>query len=371
MSEELLRRAAFAAPPDAARAWRELSRTGASFDAPGDARLLPAAYRNLRAAGLTDAELPRVMREHARAAAIRSRLALRQAADVVTRLEAAGIAPLLLKGAALIAGGYCEPSARPMSDVDVLVRPGEAAAAVAALRGAGWTGGRAVADAVRYRHAALLRRGEWECDLHWWALWESPDPEADERFRRGSERVELLGVPVAILRPEHQLLQVVVHGTRAFEPVRGRWVGDALAVLRHRAGGFDWELLVTDARLRRAERPLADALSYLSEAFAVAVPASALAALQATGRRGARLYEPGSQKRPNPSLAYLRSLLIVAGRREQGSRMRWLVRNLEHTLGVQGARRLPLALVRRAGRVAVRALAQRRSAKAARPTSSA
>ncbi len=58
-------------------------------------------------------------------------------AGLAEGLRRAGLDALLVKGAALALTTYEPPWTRPMSDVDVLVRPGQAEAVIAALEGAG------------------------------------------------------------------------------------------------------------------------------------------------------------------------------------------------------------------------------------------
>ncbi|HEX7941893.1 MAG TPA: nucleotidyltransferase family protein, partial [Gemmatimonadaceae bacterium] len=59
--------------------------------------------------------------------------------DSLAALEGAKVDALLLKGAALAVLVYGSFSRRPMSDVDILVRRGEASRALPALLAAGWT----------------------------------------------------------------------------------------------------------------------------------------------------------------------------------------------------------------------------------------
>ena len=62
----------------------------------------------------------------------------RRLADAVAALADAGISVLLLKGAALARTVYPAFRDRPMSDLDLLVRPGDAPRARSVLLGAGW-----------------------------------------------------------------------------------------------------------------------------------------------------------------------------------------------------------------------------------------
>lgn len=306
---------------------------------PGELRLLPPVYHNLRAAGVDDAEIASIVKQMTRSMFVRTRLILHDAALTVALLDERGIDSMLLKGAALVAGGYCDARTRPMSDFDLLVRPADATAVASLLAEAGW---RHSFDrtALATRHAALFEKQERCCDLHWWALWELRDAGADERFWRGAEGASIDGVKVRILRPEHQLLHVIVHGTRAFDTAV-RWIGDALAVLRTRGEAFDWELFAREAEARNVAHPVGDALAYLNETFEASVPVDWIDALRSGDR--SRLYaaRPG-----DPQIGYVSAL----AHQSQRHGLLWFLRNLQYAWGVKRMWQLPLALVQRAFR---------------------
>jgi hypothetical protein len=260
--DELLIRAAFAEKGDAVAAWEEWVR-GRDLDAldPVELRLLPRVHRNLAGSGV---EVPPVVKQAARAAWVRTRLLLREAAATADLLSKNAIDSILLKGAAL-AAAFGE--IRPMSDFDLLVRPADVGAAIAVLESAGW---RRDPRPTKLTHAALFQKGESGCDLHWWVLWESRDAAADERFRAEAVTVELDGVAVRVLRPEHQLLHIIIHGTRSYDVTTARWIGDALAVIR--GAEIDWSLLSAEAEARKLAWPVAAALAYLADEFGAPVP---------------------------------------------------------------------------------------------------
>ena len=74
-----------------------------------------------------------------RAATFRQRYLQARMLDALRLLSKEGIPVVLLKGAALVQTTYESFVERPMSDIDLLVRPDEADRAQAVLRGAGWT----------------------------------------------------------------------------------------------------------------------------------------------------------------------------------------------------------------------------------------
>lgn len=308
MPDERLLLAAFGSGERAARAWSDWSQ-GRDLGAlePAELRLLPPIYHNLRAAGVTDAAIPAVVKQMARSLWVRTRLMLREAAATIALFTAHDVDSVLLKGAALVAAGYCDAGVRPMADFDLLVHPADVTRAASLLQAEGWQPERRLTPhLIRYRHAVAFQKLERGCDLHWWTLWESRDANADARFRQGAEPAVLDGVPVRVLRPEHLLLHVIVHGTRAFDAATVRWIGDALAVLRTRGHALDWRLFVEEANARRLAYPLGEALAYLVDTFGASVPAEAIGALRASpvARWRRRLYSPRPNEPRQPPMPY-------------------------------------------------------------------
>ncbi len=250
----------------------------------GSYRILPALHANLRTRGVTHPLMSR-LQSVSRAAWYRNQLLRHRGADVVRSLESAGLETLLLKGAALVARGYVDVGARPMSDVDILVRRRDANAAMDTLLAVGWEpwpkiSRRALAAGLATRHAMAFRNEGAEIDLHWHVFFRDHDVPADEKFWGASEPVEFGGVATRVLGPADQLLHVIVHGGRwnALPPIR--WIADSLAVIRG-APRLDWERLVETARARRAVLAAHAGLAWLDGAFPDSVPPAALDALAA------------------------------------------------------------------------------------------
>lgn len=108
-------------------------------------------WAGLEAAGVRPPpEVAEAMRREARVAEFGAARLEQRLRDALGLLEAAGVRPVLLKGAGLAYSAYGGFAGRPMSDLDLLVAPDQLAGASAALRAAGWRPERA-ADA---RYAA-------------------------------------------------------------------------------------------------------------------------------------------------------------------------------------------------------------------------
>lgn len=100
------------------------------------------------------------------AASVLARIRERHLTEAVRALGSARIAVALLKGISYAGWLYADPAARPMGDIDLLVRPAEHGAALMVLEGLGYRPVSAPFSHARWYHAVTLRRGETLVDLH-------------------------------------------------------------------------------------------------------------------------------------------------------------------------------------------------------------
>ena len=230
-------------------------------------RLLPLVFRNLQRLGVDDAELPR-LRGLYRHAWYRNQLLFRTAGALIARLREAGIDTLVLKGTALSLLHYRDAGLRPMDDFDVLVRPAQAAGAIALLERDGWEPLEVVPSCLEVKHAhPFAEQGGRRLDLHWNALWEAAP---DDDLWAAAVPLEVHGAPTLALDPTDQLLHVCVHGVQWDPTPSIRWVADAITVLR--GDSIDWPRLVARACARRLTTGLSVSLSYLRDELAAPVP---------------------------------------------------------------------------------------------------
>lgn len=233
-------------------------------------RLLPQLFRNLRTLDPEEPALGRLKGVY-RHAWYANQQHLRDGAEAVALLQAAGIDVMLLKGAALIALYHRDAGVRPMEDVDVLVRPHEAEHAVEVLSAIGWAPieRRPVSELMRFRHAVDLGRGDrGALDLHWSALF----PRSwDAELWDDATPVSLRGVQTLAPSPTDQLLLACAHGL-GWSPAPLRWIGDAMLVLRSAGDQIEWRGLVMRARARGVRLDVADALEFLDAEFSLALP---------------------------------------------------------------------------------------------------
>ena len=186
------------------------------------------AWRRLRHAGVqaseTTSQLEQAYRLHTLQAAVHERGIQR----VLTRLRAAGIEAVVVKGWA-IARMYAEQGLRPYGDIDLCVHPTQYEAAKVALD-----------DEALKPYVLDLHRGFTKLDERGW----------DELYSR-SRLFKLDDVEVRAPGPEDHLRILCFHFLRegAWRPL---WLCDIAVALEHIGPmDFDWELMMGTSRKRR------------------------------------------------------------------------------------------------------------------------
>ena len=180
----------------------------------------PLVYHTLREAGLA---LPASAQAALRAAyyctAQRNLLLARELETALGALEAAGVATILLKGAALTQSVYINPALRPMGDLDLLVQPQDIPAALDALIALGYHNTSPEArpgDAAKFENELLLQRPEPDhapIELHW-SLFDAPFYQHRlpiERFWETAQPVQVGAASTRVLCPPSQILHLCGH----------------------------------------------------------------------------------------------------------------------------------------------------------------
>jgi hypothetical protein len=139
----------------------------------------------------------------------------RQLGALLGALRAAGVAAIPLKGSWLAEQVYDDIVCRPMNDIDVLVRPADAAAAGRALEAAGYVAADAgIPDGwSRERHFRHPReRVGVELQWHvWHANHSFLRPPDVERLWASASRAVIAGVAVPVLAPAAHAVYLIYH----------------------------------------------------------------------------------------------------------------------------------------------------------------
>jgi Uncharacterised nucleotidyltransferase len=229
---------------------------GASIVEPVGDRFIEAAVHHrvggfvLAAGARGRVELPAAQREELAARfavmALHSALLRSELPTVVAALDAAGSAPVLIKGPVIADRYYPDPGLRTFADLDLLVQRERLGAAVGALAEAGYEQLLEFRPGFGERHGHdvhVVRRignSRVDVELHW-RIGDDPVSSALDwgRLRSGEHRLPLNGCSVAVAGPAEQLLVLAVHllSDRAKRLV---WIED-LVLAGGAAAEDEWE----------------------------------------------------------------------------------------------------------------------------------
>lgn len=310
LQQELLLRAALCQGEDALHSWQQWKE---SIDLDhidgGSSRLLPLLYRNLKLHGVEEPAMKRLEEEYFRTW-YNNELLFHETAALLHSFRAVGIETIALKGTALALHFYKDSGLRPMSDVDILVRPQKAELAIERLHEAGW---KSIYESpeflIPYQHSVGFSDSQGhKIDLHWRVIWGELQEANDSSFWEGAIPIEINNVPISILDPTDQLLHVCVHGAAWNDLPPLRWVADAAIIMRTADPKINWGRLVEQTYMRRLMLPMMDTLSYLQKFLDVPIPANVLETIRdiPTSRLERTLYR--TRISPNRALRRLFTL---------------------------------------------------------------
>ncbi|MCJ7481546.1 MAG: nucleotidyltransferase family protein, partial [Thermodesulfovibrionales bacterium] len=268
--QELLLRAALLQGRDALEAW-DAWKSHADIDRlePGAYRLLPLLYQNLKRHAVHHPHM-NIFRGVYRKTWYENQMLFHTIASLLRSFHGAGIAVMVLKGAALTLLCYKDYGIRPMNDIDILVRPEHAVRAVHLLKELGWLPIDFMPTeeymSVSYSHGFRNNAGQ-ECDLHWHVLSQCRKAHDDDVFWQDADEVKIHDATAYVLNPTDQLLHVCIHGARWNITPPIRWIADAITILNNHSAVIDWDRLILQADRLRLILPLRDTLNYLKTQF--------------------------------------------------------------------------------------------------------
>ena len=251
-------------------------------------QLAPLAFYRLRQAGVLarlPAEFSGALRGMYYNAAGEAELRTRELADALDVLIAAGVTPVLFKGAVLAYTAYPDPACRPMGDLDLWIDLEAMSRAQAALEGLGYVqrlkAERPVAlQAQREGEIQLVGRtpGSGLIELHWGVFageWLHRAAAVDDIGIRGrAVSVTIAGRPALMLAPEDAIIQLAAHLAVSHQMAAPGLRGLLDVALLARSQPIDWQAVAERARGWRVATAtwlvldLADALFGLPDAEA-------------------------------------------------------------------------------------------------------
>jgi len=248
-------------------------------------RLVPLLHHNLRGLGVD----PRALRQYRNDTMvfwIRNQQLFRFASGAALELTASGIDTLVLKGVPLACRFYPAPGLRPMSDVDLLVRPEQAVEAIGLFTRHGWgcsndavIGLDNLEELVAVRNALNLRDpgSGLELDLHW-SLVKNSLADVEPLWAQ-TEDLELHGQRLATLSASNHFLHACIQAADWNQVRPIRWIPDAAMILRNTV--VDWDRIVSLAGRMDLTEVVHDAVGALQKLLGMEVPKDTLERLRA------------------------------------------------------------------------------------------
>lgn len=238
------------------------------------------------------AEVRERLRAHYYGVAARNAKLLATLGEVLGALSDRGIPCIVLKGAALLEGTYADFGARPMDDVDLLVREEDLDRTAETLASLKFVADEWFRPAEWYRaalhHLVPMARDGVIVEVHHALLppTHAPTVSIDELWARAVPAT-IAGRSTLTLSATHHLLHLVQHLALSHRFVGGlpRLV-DIAEWIRAAGDRIDWEGFVEGCR--GVERESLLALGLAAELARAAVPLSCLARLRAAGQVSAR-----------------------------------------------------------------------------------
>jgi len=215
-----------------------------------------------------------------RACAVKNFLRFRALAPALAGLAQAGIPVIVLKGAYLAVMVYENMSLRPMSDVDLLLRPEDVLRADPILAQAGFQRQELAATLAQGLNEFHYRQRSGQVQLE--AHWELYAPDYPFRFDlegmwRTAVPVKIAGAEALAFAPEDQLIHLASHAAIHRFEFGLRSLADLAEVVARRR--IDWPLLAEKAGRQSVGRAVAVPLALARELFHAEVPAATIADL--------------------------------------------------------------------------------------------
>ncbi|MDX8409180.1 MAG: nucleotidyltransferase family protein [Mariprofundales bacterium] len=195
--------------------------------------------------------------------------------ETLTLLHHAGIHAIMLRGLSLAETLYLRPSLRPQSDIDLLLKPEQMPATLAALETIGFT-------PINDWQPHLLARGDALIDLHDEPLgsnrihaWKQLTPLSSRTFFTEAKlRDTTLHIPDTL-----QLPWLCFHATKhSFE--RLIWLYDIALLANHISHQQTWDATIATIHQLQLERPCYFSLRYCADRLNIELPDGVLSSIR-------------------------------------------------------------------------------------------
>lgn len=208
----------------------------------------------------------------------RNRIALRDTVSLVRCLEDGGV-PVIVFGGPGRAARYPRLAARPIDELEIVVRRTQADRALGWLADRGWRPRYAPSTAVRPRCMHLVDRSGQVCIVHWCLLGHDDDVDAENGMWASATEVNVADASLRVLDPEHELVMSIASGVQWRPFPLPRWVADVAAVVADTTSTLDWERVAMLSHRFEATMRVRIGLAFVRDELGLPIPPAALASL--------------------------------------------------------------------------------------------
>jgi len=290
--------------PDAARLISLLAERNVATETMGEAdwrrivalaqkhSVAPMLHVRLKERGITPPPaIAEQLRQIYLASATRNLRLFQELGDILRALQAANIPVIPLKGAWLAEAVYGNIALRPMSDVDLLVKPKDMIAALDVLRALGYASEYSfdpfTEQAISQHMPRMFKPGGLKVEMHWTTMnpryrAQFDHDDLEQLWSRANPAI-IRGVPVLTLAPIDLLLHLCLHASvqHRFDGAGLRNYLDIALLIRQSGDAIDWTQFTARANRWGIANGVWLALQLAQEWTDVVVPAPVLVALQA------------------------------------------------------------------------------------------
>jgi len=288
--------------------------------------LASVLYETMAKLEVLPADVIRALGRRHRAGAERNALVQAVLRECLRELAAAGVAVIVLKGAALAETVYRSWTVRPMWDLDLLIHRRDLERTRAVLEALGYVMLRRetqIGVLAAYENELVFRKPcpvAIPIDVHW-SLFDSPEHQSQtcDWLWEGAEPAQIAGSPALVLAPEAQILHLCGHLALHHAGEGLRWwhdIAEALVAYRER---LDWSRLSLRARRHGLVLPLREILTRLSGDWGAPVPEEVLDELRRyqPTRREQRIFERHWRRRRSAGLRFWHDLTSMPSGRQR------------------------------------------------------
>jgi hypothetical protein len=203
---------------------------------------------------------------------------LNQTSKVLQAFQKANILAIPLKGIALIESLYPNPAVRPMTDVDLLIKPEDLNRVKGILEGFGYQW----VSSYRGSHNFIDAEGQWSFDLHtkfirFEFLFHIDETEIYDRLIQINFNHQ---VQVPIFCPEHQLIHLALHlAPGLYSQLNPTNLFDIYYLINRKESTLSWEYLVDFAKRAEIASYIYVPISLCVKIFDMELPQSVLTQL--------------------------------------------------------------------------------------------